>query len=419
MPTAAARRKLKEHVVNLIEDEEEEGEAEDEESEEDVDEDEGEDEEDEDECDHDGERVDETGCAAAGAAAARVGGGEGDDDDSDSDSDSGSEDERPLSSRLAAAALRDPPKPAAVGRVGGSSAGAGGSGQRNSAVPKTASPRRIDGTMAKPKKRQREEAATGEEIAEDDNGDDDEPEEEEYEVEKIVAQREAKNGLEYYVKWLGWPESENTWEPEDHVIDCKMVMRVWRRQQQKQEGKQQKAKQEQMQQAQQWVKLTSCAVPKGARTEVGRMSHGDESDGEGSDDDFSAAALSESDSASESEQAAKPTGNALVSQRVRVCWLGDGDNVWYAGKVTSFSRTRGHVVVYDDGDRKTHLLDDSAEEIWTLERTTSRHKARQRQATTHERRTEAPVPQPPKPLPKPLPKPPPQTAVQAATRGVT
>ena len=107
-----------------------------------------------------------------------------------------------------------------------------------------------NGAMAKSKKRRREEAAKGEEIAEDDNGDDEEPEEE-YEVEKILAQREGKSGLEYCVKWLGWPESENTWEPEDHLIDCKMVMRAWRRQQQKREEEEQKAKQEQKQQAQQ------------------------------------------------------------------------------------------------------------------------------------------------------------------------
>mmetsp|Transcript_15509 Transcript_15509/g.30469 ORF Transcript_15509/g.30469 Transcript_15509/m.30469 type:complete len:576 (-) Transcript_15509:308-2035(-) len=44
-------------------------------------------------------------------------------------------------------------------------------------------------------------------------------EEQEFEVEKIITSRKAKkgNGLEYLVKWKGYPDSENTWQPEDSL----------------------------------------------------------------------------------------------------------------------------------------------------------------------------------------------------------
>jgi transposase InsO family protein len=41
-------------------------------------------------------------------------------------------------------------------------------------------------------------------------------EEDEFEVEKILAKR----GTEYLVKWLGYPDSENTWEPRTNLSNC-------------------------------------------------------------------------------------------------------------------------------------------------------------------------------------------------------
>jgi Chromo (CHRromatin Organisation MOdifier) domain len=35
-----------------------------------------------------------------------------------------------------------------------------------------------------------------------------------YEVEKILTSQKIGQGTQYLVKWKGYPESENTWEPE-------------------------------------------------------------------------------------------------------------------------------------------------------------------------------------------------------------
>jgi chromobox protein 5 len=44
-------------------------------------------------------------------------------------------------------------------------------------------------------------------------------EDEEYEVEKILGKRKRQGGVEYLIKWAGYDNSQNTWEPEEN-LDC-------------------------------------------------------------------------------------------------------------------------------------------------------------------------------------------------------
>eukprot|EP00795_Rhopilema_esculentum_P001136 gene1136-15480_t len=47
-------------------------------------------------------------------------------------------------------------------------------------------------------------------------------ESEEYEIEKIISCRLAKNGtLSYLVRWKGYDESDDTWEPEENLRGCR------------------------------------------------------------------------------------------------------------------------------------------------------------------------------------------------------
>eukprot|EP00090_Calanus_glacialis_P041849 TRINITY_DN74406_c0_g1_i1.p1 TRINITY_DN74406_c0_g1~~TRINITY_DN74406_c0_g1_i1.p1 ORF type:complete len:326 (-),score=158.52 TRINITY_DN74406_c0_g1_i1:108-1085(-) len=73
----------------------------------------------------------------------------------------------------------------------------------------------------------------------DKSGSGSEPEED-YEVQDIRDKRRGEDGeWLYYVKWVGWESDTNTWEPVEHLDECKEKLldfeRRWRRKQEKKE----------------------------------------------------------------------------------------------------------------------------------------------------------------------------------------
>ncbi|XP_021850550.1 probable chromo domain-containing protein LHP1 isoform X2 [Spinacia oleracea] len=48
-----------------------------------------------------------------------------------------------------------------------------------------------------------------------------------YEVESIRRKRICKGEPQYFIKWRGWPESANTWEPVDHLQTCPDVVEAY------------------------------------------------------------------------------------------------------------------------------------------------------------------------------------------------
>ncbi|KAH7551973.1 reverse transcriptase [Bipolaris maydis] len=54
-------------------------------------------------------------------------------------------------------------------------------------------------------------------------------EDDEYEVEEIRDLRKIGSQWKYLVKWRGWPESHNTWEPEGNLTNCKSLVRDFHR----------------------------------------------------------------------------------------------------------------------------------------------------------------------------------------------
>lgn len=45
-----------------------------------------------------------------------------------------------------------------------------------------------------------------------------------YVVDRVLDKRFNKNGeIEYLVKWEGWSDKFNSWEPEEHIIDKSLI----------------------------------------------------------------------------------------------------------------------------------------------------------------------------------------------------
>ena len=54
-------------------------------------------------------------------------------------------------------------------------------------------------------------------------------EEEEYEVEKILSSRRRGNSYKYLIKWKGYPNSDNSWEPEENLVNAREKLNEYQR----------------------------------------------------------------------------------------------------------------------------------------------------------------------------------------------
>ncbi|KAJ3163317.1 hypothetical protein HDU88_006416 [Geranomyces variabilis] len=72
----------------------------------------------------------------------------------------------------------------------------------------------------------------------DENENENESDEPEWEVEAIVGARKIRGGVQqYYIKWKGFDEDDNTWEPESHIHCPDLVDAYWAEQAEKQSAK--------------------------------------------------------------------------------------------------------------------------------------------------------------------------------------
>ncbi|CAG8433691.1 11267_t:CDS:2 [Ambispora gerdemannii] len=74
------------------------------------------------------------------------------------------------------------------------------------------------------------ESADRQPIEINDDTEDSSEEEDEYVVEKIVDHKLLKGGkLQYFLKWKGYPDSENTWEKEEDVYAKDLIEEYWKK----------------------------------------------------------------------------------------------------------------------------------------------------------------------------------------------
>ena len=57
-------------------------------------------------------------------------------------------------------------------------------------------------------------------------------EEDDFQVEKILKKRIKNGKIEYYLKWLGYSDDDNTWEPKDN-LNCPELIEEFEREQER------------------------------------------------------------------------------------------------------------------------------------------------------------------------------------------
>jgi len=87
----------------------------------------------------------------------------------------------------------------------------------------------IEGGASLPKKRRKkvEEVVQMEPVEESEAEEEEEEEEDqEFEVERVVARRVVEGAPHYLIKWKGYPDSDNTWEPEEN-LSCPVTLKLY------------------------------------------------------------------------------------------------------------------------------------------------------------------------------------------------
>jgi len=72
--------------------------------------------------------------------------------------------------------------------------------------------------------------------SEDECNDSGQEQEEEYEVERIEKKRIRNGVIEYFIKWIGYAESDNTWEPRDN-LSCDEIINNFEKAEKEREAK--------------------------------------------------------------------------------------------------------------------------------------------------------------------------------------